>query len=236
MSKKFKGKLCVYCTKNLSTTGDHVFAREFFPIEERNNPIKVPACENCNNEKSILEHYLVSVLPFGSHHADANEHLADSVQRRLEKNQKLKRDLKAGMQYKWFLENGRKVQRLTMPFDGKRYTKLFKYIVKGLVWHHWKNVINQSTFVYAATATELSEKLYDKYVFSLNAKETIDNIIGKNTIRYHGSQGMDNQLTVWKFQMYNKLEITEGINRASTVIVITTPKSLNHTMLKKFEI
>lgn len=43
MSKKYKGKLCVYCGERPSTkTGDHVFAREFFLESERDNPIKVP--------------------------------------------------------------------------------------------------------------------------------------------------------------------------------------------------
>ena len=66
MSKRFRDKPCVYCLTNPSTTtGDHVFAREFFPEAARANLPKVPACESCNNEKSHLEHYLTAVLPFG---------------------------------------------------------------------------------------------------------------------------------------------------------------------------
>ena len=55
VSKRFRGKLCIYCLRDPSTsTGDHVFAREFFPESERADLPKVPACEACNNKKSKL--------------------------------------------------------------------------------------------------------------------------------------------------------------------------------------
>src|SRR5438552_3077487 len=73
MSKKFKGKPCVYCRDRLSEDGDHVVSRMFFPINRRAHLPKVPACKACNNEKSLLEHYLTAVMPFGARHADAAE-------------------------------------------------------------------------------------------------------------------------------------------------------------------
>src|SRR3990167_5183701 len=100
MSKKYKGKTCVYCQERPSIRqGDHVFSRELFLESERANLIKVPACDECNNDKSKHEHYLTSLLPFGGLHVDAKEHLSTMVPPRLEKNQKLKRELNAGMMY-----------------------------------------------------------------------------------------------------------------------------------------
>lgn len=44
MSKAFKGKTCVYCGgTDMSSTEDHVFARQFFPEERRAGLPKVPA-------------------------------------------------------------------------------------------------------------------------------------------------------------------------------------------------
>jgi hypothetical protein len=57
MSKKYKGKTCVYCATEKSSCPDHVIAREFFPIDERSNLPKVPSCVSCNNKKAKLEHY-----------------------------------------------------------------------------------------------------------------------------------------------------------------------------------
>jgi hypothetical protein len=72
VSQRFRGKLCIYCLSNTSTsTGDHVFARAFFPESERADLPKVSACERCNSEKSKLERYLTAVPPFGGRRADA---------------------------------------------------------------------------------------------------------------------------------------------------------------------
>src|ERR1700722_4571914 len=96
MSKKFLGKLCVYCGRRPSTTEDHVVARGFFLPKHRDRLPKVPACAACNGDKSKLEHYLTAVLPFGSLHSEAASYLASMVPQRLEKNLKLKARLRAG--------------------------------------------------------------------------------------------------------------------------------------------
>jgi hypothetical protein len=79
MSKKYKGKVCVYCGKEPSTTGDHVFAREFFLVKHRDGLPQVPSCDKCNGEKSALEHYLTAVLPFGARHRNASQALQTMV-------------------------------------------------------------------------------------------------------------------------------------------------------------
>ena len=69
MSKKFKSQRCAYCAEREAVTGDHIFAREFFLPSARANLPQAPICEQCNNEKSKLEHYLTTVLPFGGRHS-----------------------------------------------------------------------------------------------------------------------------------------------------------------------
>jgi 5-methylcytosine-specific restriction endonuclease McrA len=51
MSKRHVGKTCVYCGTAPAATMDHIFAREFFPVEQRANLPKVPACRSCNGTK-----------------------------------------------------------------------------------------------------------------------------------------------------------------------------------------
>ena len=65
-SRQHKGKLCVYCSARPATTGDHIFAREFFPIKKRGNLPQAPTCDRCNTAKSKLEGCLTTVLPFGA--------------------------------------------------------------------------------------------------------------------------------------------------------------------------
>ena len=75
--KSFKGKLCVYCAESRCGDADHVFAREFFPQDDRSNIPKVPSCHRCNNLKAALERYATCVLPFGSRHPAAVKIVAE---------------------------------------------------------------------------------------------------------------------------------------------------------------
>jgi hypothetical protein len=90
VSKRFKNAYCTYCRAVSAVTGDHIFARELFLLEERDNLPQVPTCDQCNNEKSKLEHYLLTVMPFGGRHPQAARTLTTFVPKRLSKNQKLK--------------------------------------------------------------------------------------------------------------------------------------------------
>ena len=71
MSKKYKGKVCVYCAVRKSDSADHVVAREFFPDTHRDDLPKAPACQSCNRGKADLERKLTALLPFGSGHEAA---------------------------------------------------------------------------------------------------------------------------------------------------------------------
>ena len=243
MSKKYKGKLCVYCQERPSIKqGDHVFSRELFLVSERENPIKVPACDKCNNEKSRIEHYLTSLLPFGGMHSHAKEHLSTLVPSRLEKNQKLKRELSAGMEYILSTdENGISTHNLTVPFDGAQYTALFEYIARALSWYHWNSYITNESVVYSTALTKTGEELFEKYFFSLNAKNKTDNEIGNKTIMYKGSQGMDNdQITVWRFEIFNGLIVSDnnednGFHKSSSIGSISGPPRLVNPFIELFE-
>src|SRR5437763_1960566 len=132
MSKRFRGGvLCVYCSTRPAVTGDHIFAREFFVESARTNLPQAPTCTTCNNEKSKLEHYLTSVLPFGARHADAHENLISMVPKRLRKNAKLHRQLSEGHSSE------------TIPIEGVKLEKLFGLIARGLAWLHWEIYLNE---------------------------------------------------------------------------------------------
>ena len=206
MSKRFRNKTCVYCGQINSETGDHIFAREFFLLDKRNNLPKVPACKSCNNDKSTLEHYLLSVLPFGARHADAATNLENMVPPRLTKNAKLHRQLAAGTDREWINENGILLRGLTLPFDGEKLEGLFRYIVKGLLWHHWQVSLTKDHFVGAGMLSNAGETVFDK-LFNLNAKNRVNISLGEGTIRYEGAQATDNpHISLWKFSIYGGLK------------------------------
>jgi hypothetical protein len=212
MSKQFKEKTCVYCNIRKSIKqGDHVFARKFFLENERENLIKVPACNICNNEKSKIEHYLTTVLPFGGRHIDAKENLSSNVAPRLNKNKKLHRHLEANREYlNGDPTTGESGRAMVLPFDGETYAKLFEYILKALVWYHWKVYIQEDTILYSTSLSKFGEELFEKHIFSLRCENRIINVLGKNTFRYRGIQVPENkQITFWLFEVYNGLVTAE---------------------------
>jgi hypothetical protein len=242
MSKKYKGKLCVYCQDNPSINqGDHVFARGLFLEKERHNPIKVPACVECNTDKSFIEHYLVSLLPFGGRHSYAEKTLKSLVPTRLEKNLKLKRELNEGMKYVWSNnEPGISTRNLIIPFDGIRYAELFKYIVKALSWHHWGSYIKSESDILSVSLTKTGEEAFEKFLFSLQSNHKIEEIIGNNTVKYKGMQAVeDNQISIWKFQIYNGVVVSnsehEGFDKSSCIGVLTGPSKILNSYKELFD-
>ncbi len=212
MSKKFKGKPCVYCQIRQSISqGDHVFAREFFLESERANPIKVPACEQCNNQKALYEHYLTTILPFGGHHVDASEHLQSLVPGRIAKNNKLKMKLRLEQKFiQTTDEHGKERNAYALPIDGKLYHGLFEFIVKALTWYEYKRYFSLENHIKIVSLNNTQVDVLDEHIFRFD-NHKIDRIIGKGTFRYcaiHTSY--DDRISFWKFKIFNGLAVTNG--------------------------
>lgn len=203
MSKRFKDKICTYCGSiGASNTGDHVFAREFFPESRRANLPKVPACEPCNRSKSEMEHYLTTVLPFASQHPGANKLLVSKTPGRLARNMKLHRELAEGYGGVLAHENGVLSPRLTVPFEHRSLTALFRMVLRGLVAYHWQVHIPQDYFVGAGTMAKAGDQ-FMRQLFIKNANQHVAVDLGDGLILYEGVQAVDNRaLTIWRFQLY----------------------------------
>lgn len=242
MSKKYKGKTCVYCQVRPSIRqGDHVFSRELFLECERANLVKVPACDECNNDKSKFEHYLTALLPFGGLHADAKEHLSTLVPPRLERNLKRKRELGSEMKYVTKSdENGIESRVLTIPFEGDNYTELFKFIVKALSWFHWGTYIRPDSVVFTSALTGFGEEMFKQHLFSLNAKNTVDQTLGNDSVKYYGMQAVDNdQISIWRFEVFNGIVVSnseeEGFHKSTCIGVISGPPNVVNPFREMFE-
>jgi hypothetical protein len=230
MGKRFKGKTCVYCaTAGASETGDHILAREFVPVARRSQIPQVPACRRCNKDKSDLEHYLTAVLLFGGRHADAAANLQNDGLRRLEKNQKLHRELARGRSRLWTKEpSGFLVNALTVPIDGKKVEKLIGLIARGLIWHHWEIVLGPECFVDLLSLTARDEALFQRFA-EMNAIHRVKEDIGDGALVYEGAQGTDNpEVSVWKISILGGVKMTAMNDEDSTSRfgVMTGPQAI----------
>lgn len=201
MSKKFKGELCVYCAERTSDGPDHVFAKKFFLPSDRDGLPQVPACKQCNGEKSKLEHYLATVLPFGGRHESAKANLETMVPQRLERNRKLHRQLTEGTGTVWSEEGeGLLVPAMTLPIEPDHLMSLFALIAGGLIWYHWGVYLTREHSVGVVLLTSSGERLFERYLLGMKSHARVSANLGNGTFVYEGAQGMDcPQLSVWCF-------------------------------------
>ena len=221
--------------------GDHLFARAFFTENEKSNLIKVPACNECNNIKSQLEHYLTTVMPFGGRHNNAKENLIKYVPPRLKNNRKLHRLIANNRNHLPVdLATGEIGTAMVMPFDGLKYTELFKFILKGLAWYHWGTYIKKETTLFITALTNFGHELFESHIFSLGKKNQIYNSLGDQSVQYKGLRATDNdQYTIWLFNFYNGFacanSIDENIEISRVVLAISGSKSIIGEWLDLFE-
>lgn len=208
-SKKYKNKTCVYCAvPNSSQVGDHIFAREFFTEDKRDNLPKAPACNECNGEKSSYEHYLTAVLPFAAQHEDALENFKEYALPRLANNQKLNRRLIKKAKFRRLENNGVITEGNTLPLDSTQIEKLFALIVRGLIWYHWKEVISNKEMVAARFLPEDAEGDFDKIIQDPKLISTGRQDLGKGTFIYEGFRDPESpHRSLWEFIIYGGLTL-----------------------------
>jgi hypothetical protein len=223
MSKKFKGKTCVYCATATSTTADHVIGREFFLPNRRANLPVVPACESCNREKSYLEHYVMAILGFGGRHPDAFANLDTLVRKRILKNERLRAELAEGLD-----QNG----GTAIPIKHEHLDKLFAMIAQGLLWYHWQALLGPGYSATAGVFASGGEEFFEYLLQSWQAEPTkrIENNLGEETFLYRGAQATESpQTTIWQFAFYGGVMFGGDPQRpgpASLVIAITGPDDI----------
>ena len=202
MSKKFKGKTCVYCGVATSTTGDHVFAKKLFLELRRDNLPQVPACSPCNGRKAVLEHYLASVLPFGGRHGDAADNLESLVPNRLARNASLHASLDEGMRPVWISKNGLLLPKTSLTLNFGSIEQWLALVVKGLAWYHWKLIIDQDCAVNILLMTPREDAVFQRFR-AMRTAQRIRNDVGGGTFSYEAAQGTDNpQVSAWEFSLY----------------------------------
>lgn len=228
MSKQYKDKTCVYCTKpRRSSTRDHVIARGFFPLVDRDKiklPI-VPSCNECNNEKSNLETYLTSILPFGANPSEFGAELAQRATERLQKNNKLSMPVVRSLHE---LKNIN-LDRLPLPLDGIKLERLCQYIAQGLAFFHWKVLLPMDKCIiqYFSPSNSLLNEL-DNLINSEPSENRVTNEWTSNAFSYHGTQFIEcTEFTLWKMSFYGfniKGDSPES-PMIDKVFVLTCPKN-----------
>lgn len=233
VSKKYTNKTCVYCRESLSSTADHVFPRQIFQKHQRSNLPKVPSCRACNNEKSRLEHYLLSVLPFGATHPNAQQALSVDVAKRLKKNHKLHQKLRSGFGYSYIPRESRILERrLTVSLDSDSLHEYIGFVGRGLMWYHWGKCLPLECEFRVFTPSPVALD-YITGLFDLATSHRVQINLGGGTVKYKGIMSeVDDGISVWAVQLLGGITVSTSNHRHifknSFVAMITgSPNVLN---------
>lgn len=194
----------------MATTADHVFPRELFQKEQRDMLPKVPSCDKCNNEKSRLEHYLLSVLPFGATHQNAHKALSIDVKKRLENNRRLRGELRKGFGYMQVPAEGDVLERrLTVELDSDILHEFIGFIGRGLIWHHWRKYLPLSCSYKTFTPSPKGIE-FISHLFNLTSTLRVDVRLGDDTVRYKGVMSeIDDGISIWAIQILGGITVSD---------------------------
>lgn len=209
MSKKYKGKACAYCGRErVSTSADHVVAREFFLIQDRANLPKVPACERCNHEKSLLEQYALTVLPIGSRHVDAETYSRQNVPRRLRKNPRIDAGLSLEHSGIWERSSGSiMVPLYSVAITTSTLKKLFVFITRGLYAYHWGMPLHPKWYPDVAIIKPEAESESFRAIFNkMGRRRSVKGNLGRETFVYWGTKSLSLcWWSLWQFTLFGGL-------------------------------
>lgn len=233
-SKQHRNKTCVYCRESDSTTSDHVFPRALFHKSQRDRLPKVPSCKECNNEKSRLEHYLLSVLPFGATHLHAKQALSEDVPRRLERNQRLHRHLKRGFGYSYVPGRGGILEkRMHVSVEADVLHEFVGFTGRALLWYHWGRCLPKDCAFRAFTPSPTGMQFLDG-LFSFNTPHRIEASLGGGTVRYKGVMSeADECVSAWAIQLLGGITVSTAnhshVFKNSFVAVVSgSPSIINN--------
>ncbi|MEA1979348.1 MAG: hypothetical protein U9N54_00035 [candidate division Zixibacteria bacterium] len=197
---------------------------------------KVPACVECNNQKSKIEHYLLSVLPFGATHSNAQKALSVDTAKRLTKNRKLHRKLKIEFGYKYVpTKEGCVEKQLTISLDHKILHEFIGFVGRGLIWYHWKKYLPTGCAYKAFTPSPIGLEFLSG-LFNLSTSYRVNNQLGDGTVRYKGVMSeIDEGLSIWAIQLLGGMTFSDRkaghVFSNSFVAMITGfPKTLENLM------
>jgi hypothetical protein len=233
MSKKYIGKTCAYCGREgASKTADHVFAKQFFLVQDRPNLPIVPACERCNSDKSLLEQYALTVLPLGSRHPDAKTYSDQNIPRRLKKNVPLQARLSLGHSGLWERRpDGLLVPIRSVGIDAEKIQKLFALVVRGLFMFHWRTPLHSKWYTDVAIIRPEAEHYSFGTIFNkMGQRVGVKDNLGRGTFVYWGTRSASLRwFSLWQFTLFGGLHFgnSDTPNRSFTKLSAVTRPNMS---------
>jgi hypothetical protein len=202
---------CVICGENEATTVDHVPPKNLFP-KPRPSLITVPACAKCNNfDSGIDEKFMLYFsLQVGPEHEATRRLWHEKASKALKRNKRFQREIFGSMNEVLVkTATGTIEKRMSFLAEKEVYDRVFERTVRGLYYHHFKEILGDGVEISIYPSTTLSDEVCQQTV------NLPQNSIGNDALIYKFGRVADVQkASMWIFQLYNR----------HWILVITEPK------------
>lgn len=207
--------LCVYCGQKAIITRDHVFPRALFNSPFPENNILVNSCKKCNNSYSIDEELFRTIIAGAATFTEEGQKLWHNrvMKSSFERSPKFKNYIKESIitvdvYSKAGIFLGKLPALQIDQLKEKRMKRVIKKMTKGLYYHHYNRIIDDSVKTQITFIKQIDEETLN-YLNQLHY-----NIIGNREIIYwYGKTVEYDYLSFWGILFYNTL--------LSTVITYT---------------
>jgi hypothetical protein len=119
---------------------------------------------------------------------------------------------------------------MTIPLDAESLVALYRFVAKGLAFHHWQILMPEGEVIVDATwFIPEGAHLFERLLSVGNCNSTGSIVLGGGEFCYQGSQWLDYpQVTFWRFNLYGAEMSARANGReylVSTAYAMTTPKT-----------
>jgi hypothetical protein len=209
MSKRFKNKTCGYCG-GVSATGDHVLGRGFVLVEHRHGLPEIPACQECNGQKSRFESHLMQLLPLGGNMADPSRYTHGLMAPRAANPvNKLLREVLDSPHEVAILrdQHGNKHERIPVLIDAVVLEQWYVWMARGLAFHHWGIVVGKDFSTEVVALAAANENALLDFARSVGSN-LIEAEIGGGVLAYRGVRfPNDPNASAWVLSLYGGMPI-----------------------------
>lgn len=201
MSKDL-AEICGFCGTTAPTTRDHVPPKSIFPTPRPNDLITIPSCPVCNQGASESDELFRSYLSLHvGLDTPATKRLWFEALRGVRHNRRLHRSLVANMQ-KLLLTTPSGIvygQAHGAPWDSKVHDITIERIIRGLYFHHYREVLGSRVIVECHWYRELSPNLLEA------TAECEQRSVGADQFVYRFGRASDSPLhSIWLFQFHQR--------------------------------
>jgi hypothetical protein len=139
-------KVCIYCGQLKEVTKDHVIPKCLFTQPYPLNLVTVPACDNCNREKSLNDDYLRDYLVTDNYVSQSPTAQEIFIQKTLSSQRQgssvIAREVVSKARFEpLYTKGGIYIGDFpSLQIDGKRIETIFKTFVKGLYYDSQKKL------------------------------------------------------------------------------------------------